>query len=152
MSEQINTVDPSLAGLRGLESYPDYLSPRECRQFETWIALGLVSPRVDGQLAGQLAITADGERAFWALFPGGREREVIDILDENVLGVLTDIERGQSLEELATSWSGDVVILTADDVSSALIRWKEGRWKYGSLDSVVERGRALAAFERCKRD
>jgi len=136
----MNAADPSLTGLRGLACYPDDLSPRECRQFEKWLTLGLVSRRADGQLA----ITVEGERAYWALFPGGREREVIDILDENVLGVLADIERGQSLEELAASWSGDVLILTADDVFSALIRWKEGRWKYGSLDAIVERLRHLS--------
>lgn len=134
----------SLALLRSLDCYPELFSEAEQRQVDEWLSSGLVV-KTD---RGLLNITEAGERAYWSQHPGARAQEVVDALDENIMGVLADAERGLSLVELATRWSGGVILLTIDDVLSAFNRWREGQWKYGRVDSVAEHGRVVAAYER----
>lgn len=121
-----------------------YLSEAERRQVEVWIGCGFI--RVAEQ--GLLAITEAGERAYWAPFPGAREQEMMDVLDENVLGVLADAERGLSLDELAKGWSHGVLLLTPQDILGTLDRWREGQWKYKRTRSLAWQARAAAAYDR----
>ncbi|SDR62523.1 hypothetical protein [Paraburkholderia tuberum] len=140
----METDSVSLAGLRSLDCYPEMFSERERRQVDEWITGGLVV-KAEGD---RLNITQAGEQAYWSQFPGQRAQEVVDVLDENIVGVLEDAERGLSLADLATRWSGGVLLLTGHDVLSAFDRWRAGQWKYGGVDSVVERSRVVAACER----
>lgn len=133
----------SISELRSLDCYPEQFSEAAQRQVDEWRGSGLVV-KTD---QGLLNITEAGERAYWSQLPGARAQEVIDVLDENIMGVLADAERGLSLDGLATRWSGGVLLLTTEDVLSAFNRWRAGQWKYGRVDSVAEHGRVVAAYE-----
>jgi hypothetical protein len=76
----------SLAELRSLDCYPELFSEAEQRQVDEWISGGLVV-KTD---RGLLNITEAGERAYWSRHPGARAQEVVDALDENIMGVLAD--------------------------------------------------------------
>jgi hypothetical protein len=131
-------------GLRFLDCYPEMFSEMEQRQVDGWICGGLVVKTE----CGLLNITEAGARAYWSQRPEARSQEVIDVLDENIMGVLENAEHGLSLEELATRWSGGVLFLSKDDVLSAFKRWREGRWKYGCIEPVAEHSRFVAVYQR----
>lgn len=141
MSNQSRAREHSLDGLRTLDLYPNELSRRENQQVEQWLQNGLVSRRDDGRLV----VTTAGEHAYWSCIPEQRAHEIIDVLDENILGVLADIERGASLSELAASWTRDVLILTSNDVGSAIARWRDGTCKYGPIELIADRDRVNRA-------
>lgn len=140
----METDSASLASLRMLDCYPELFSEKERRQVDEWITRGLVV-KAEGD---RLNVTQAGEQAYWSQFEGQRAQEVVDVLDENIVGVLEDAERGLSLAELATRWSGGVLLLTGHDVLSTFDRWIAGQWRYGSVESVVQCSRVVAAYER----
>jgi hypothetical protein len=141
MSNSTLAHEPSLDGLRTLDLYPHQLSPRERLQVEQWLDLGLVTKRDDGRPV----VTDAGARAYWSRIPEQRAHEVMDVLDENMLGVLADIETGASLSELAASWSQDVLLLASGDIADTIARWKDGTCKYGPVDLIADRDRIARA-------
>ncbi|ODP34996.1 hypothetical protein [Pandoraea sp. ISTKB] len=134
----------SLPALLALCGDPELLSEAERSQLETWLMRGLVA-RGDDEL---LRITQLGEDAYWSHFHGKRAQEVMDLFDENIMGVLADVERGLTLADIAALWSGGVLLLTGHDVLSTFQRWMDGQGKYPALYSALDLSRVISAYKR----